>query len=74
MDYKGWEKCTICTIGTWVTGLSALLLVITGIFELSLPTGLISQILYAVAGIIILGFLYYQVTPCPRCVKKNVSY
>ena len=69
-----WKKCVPCTFGSWIVGLGTVALMIVGILGLTLPTGLIANILYGVIGIIGLGFLYYQIVPCPRCMKRNLEH
>jgi len=68
---KIWKKCFVCAWGSWVVGLSAVALVIAGIFELTLPTGLLAKIIYVGIGINAIGFVYYQIVPCPMCARKN---
>lgn len=37
----------------------------------ALPSGGAVNLIYAVLGIIALGFLYYQIVPCKRCLLAN---
>lgn len=62
-------KCALCSIASWVLGLAGIWLGVTGIFNLDLPTGTLAGALYTVLVVIALGFLYYQVVPCPRCAR-----
>ena len=65
------KKCFICTICSWIVGLSTLWLVGMGLGGWPLPAGGWINICYAVLGLIALGFLYYQLVPCPRCVARQ---
>jgi uncharacterized membrane protein len=67
------KKCGICTFGSWVVGLTALavgIVAVTGSFP-AMTTWLRGVL--ALAGIVSLGFLFYQppLAPCPRCVRAN---
>ena len=67
------KKCLLCTICSWIVGLSTLWLVGMGLGGWALPSGGLVNIGYALLGLIALGFLYYQVVPCSRCVARNQS-
>jgi hypothetical protein len=67
------KKCSICMFGSWVVGLTTLAVAIAAVTghvpALTLPL----RVILAVAGVVSLGFLFYQppLAPCPRCVRAN---
>ncbi|HEY1812470.1 MAG TPA: hypothetical protein VGG74_09005 [Kofleriaceae bacterium] len=67
------KKCAICTLGSWVVGVTALAVgvaAVTGHVP-AMTTWL--RVVLAIAGVVGLGFLFYQppLAPCPRCVRAN---
>jgi hypothetical protein len=65
------KKCLICKICSWVVGLSTLWLVVMGLTGWQLPTGAAVNLAYAALGLVALGFMYYQMVPCKRCMAVN---
>lgn len=63
-------KCAVCVVSSWVIGLSTATFSLAGIFDLPLPVGTLAGAGYVVLILIVLGFLYYQIVPCPRCERK----
>lgn len=61
-------KCAICIYGSWAVGVSTVYLALAGIFSWPLPAGTIAGAIYVILILTALGFLYYQIVPCPRCV------
>ncbi len=68
-------KCTICKLGSWTVGLATIVLALAGLLAIPLPTGPVAITLYILLALIALSFLYYQITPCPRCaaVRRDRS-
>lgn len=58
-------------IGSWVVGLSTVLFSGAAIFDLTVPSGTLAGAGYVVLIVIALGFLSYQIVPCPRCARKR---
>ncbi len=65
------KKCIVCAVCSWIVGLSMLGFVVIGLGGWKLPSGGVVNLVYAALGLITLGFLYYQVVPCQRCVAVN---
>lgn len=67
-------KCRICTIFSWIVGLSTILFSLVGIFDIPLPSGTLAGAAYVILILIALGFLYYQIIPCPRCLEQSKKF
>ncbi len=65
------QKCTICQLGSWVVGLSAIGFAVCAWLGYALPTSMIAKVIYVMIVCIAASFLYYQIVPCPRCVAVN---
>jgi len=64
-------KCALCNFGSWLVGVASICLGVAGIFDLDLPAGTLAGVTYTVLIVVALGFLYYQIVPCPRCARKQ---
>jgi hypothetical protein len=67
------KKCTVCLIGTWIVGLSALAWGVLGVTGGLSTLPVWARVMMGVVGVVGLGFLFYQppMKPCPRCVAAN---
>lgn len=66
------NKCTVCAICTVVVGLSAIGWGVVGVLGATPTHSVLVRIAYVAVGVIGIGFLYYQIKPCPNCTKKNL--
>ncbi len=68
------KKCTVCMVGSWVVGLSAVAWGTAGIFN---PFGFVLwlRLVCGLAGVAGLGFLAYQppFPACPRCLREGAK-
>lgn len=67
------NKCTICTIGSWIVGLATIVFGVIGVFDLAMPAGTIAGAVYTVLVVVAVVFLYYQVRKCPRCAVRQTQ-
>ena len=65
------KKCRICTIGSWVSGLSAVALGAMGLSGFWPRSNALSRSVLSLVALTGLGFLIYQppFKPCPRCER-----
>jgi hypothetical protein len=67
------RKCVICTVGSWVVGLSTVGWGVAAVFHVAIPAEHWVRYVGIAAGVVGVGFLAYQppLPACPRCPAAN---